>query len=73
MHEDSTEKKERKERKENYFEYEQVQHFLQPFLKHFDLHRKGVQELQKLHGVGNFFNGWWLDPPPPLPPQKRKY
>ena len=30
---------------------------------------KGVQKLQKLHGVGKFFNGWRPDPPP-LPPKK---
>ena len=34
---------------------------------------KGVQELQKLHRVGKFFNRWQPDPPPPYPPKKRKY
>ena len=33
---------------------------------------KGVQELQKLHRVGKFYNGWWPDPPPPPPPPPKK-
>ena len=33
---------------------------------------KGVQKLQKLHGVGKFFNGWRPDPPPPPPPPKKE-
>ena len=30
---------------------------------------KGEPEMQKLHGVGKFFNEWRADPPPPLPPK----
>ena len=26
---------------------------------------KGEPEMQKLHGVGKFFNEWRADPPPP--------
>ena len=26
--------------------------------------------MQKLHGVGKFFNKWQADPPPPLPSKK---
>ena len=29
--------------------------------------------MQKLHGVGKFFNEWRADPPPPPSSQKRKY
>ena len=28
--------------------------------------------MQKLHGVGKFFNGWRPEPPPPPTPQKKK-
>ena len=31
---------------------------------------KGELEMQKLHGVGKFFNEWWADLPPPFPPKK---
>ena len=30
---------------------------------------QGEPEMQKLHGVGKFFNEWQADPPPP-PPKK---
>ena len=31
---------------------------------------KGEPEMQKLHGVGKFFNKWRADPLPPLLPKK---
>ena len=47
---------------------------LQKFYLNWNLQNpKGVQELQKLHRVGKYFNGWRPDPPPPPTPQKRKY